>query len=654
MVLDRYLSALTMALAVAGCGGGAQESEATTPAALRIAPQATAATSTVTPQEAARQLMDLGEASYPQFFPGHKTTSAASPFVYRYYPETGIYLGVVVSAGSPYELNGVYVMGGAFGSSPQFVGPLSAFITPTAATQSLTFVTPAVQTSPNQTFGVISEPTIQPYVEPGVPAPLGPGFAIDLQGNGRPDVVACHAAYPPGPNVKVPCRVLRPQTDGSVVDVTRQLLGAGALPNLTHPREMVWGDFNHDGRPDIFVAAHGYDALPFAGETNVLLISNSDGTYTDRSSTLPQASDFSHSACVGDVGGDGNPDIYVGNFGGQVTPYFLMGNGDGTFTKRTTGLPPEVIGPVEERGHYLSCLLVDIDQDGHLDLVLGTGGTPGHLDNIILFNDGTAGFGGRPIYRLPQGPLRGVLDIATLDVNRDGRPDLLVLFQEDTTTGHGFGLQVLVNQGDGTLADETTSRLPGFVSRPDGPWPAFINLVDLNGDGWEDIYFPMGQDGDNYLRVWLNNGNGTWAPVEPSSLPAQSNSAALIVDFDGDGRPDLLRLGWGGLGADIGYKSWLNRTPRAVPSQPLIGTVIAGSTQATLSFKTPLGSGPSPITGYTATCSAGTLSSVGTATASPIVVSGLVNGKSYSCSVRASSAAGSSLPSAMVTVRPQQ
>jgi hypothetical protein len=113
----------------------------------------------------------------------------------------------------------------------------------------LIFTRPAAQGPGTPGFQIASDPTIQPYISPGVPAPLGMSLPIDLQGNGRPDVLACHANYPvsSNPTAKVPCRVLRPQPDGSVLDITRQLLGPGALPSVTHPREIVTGDFNRDG-----------------------------------------------------------------------------------------------------------------------------------------------------------------------------------------------------------------------------------------------------------------------------------------------------------------------------------------------------------------------------------------------------------------------
>jgi hypothetical protein len=42
--------------------------------------------------------MDYGQRNYPQYFPAAEPTQSAPLFLYRYYPSTGIYLGVVVSA----------------------------------------------------------------------------------------------------------------------------------------------------------------------------------------------------------------------------------------------------------------------------------------------------------------------------------------------------------------------------------------------------------------------------------------------------------------------------------------------------------------------------------------------------------------------------
>ncbi len=130
----KRLAAWVAAFVLASCGGGAGDAtRGATPAAAVAELRATAqalAPSSATSAAAADQLMNFGESVYGQYFPGHKATQSFPPFLYRYYPETNVYLGVVVTDGAGYPLGGVYVMGGAFGNSPLFVGPLTAFITP--------------------------------------------------------------------------------------------------------------------------------------------------------------------------------------------------------------------------------------------------------------------------------------------------------------------------------------------------------------------------------------------------------------------------------------------------------------------------------------------------------------------------------------------
>jgi len=139
--MKKHLIALATAVFLAGCGGGSDEAASnnntSTPAAaaaqlrtaLAAAPKVAAA---VSPTEAAEQLMNFAETSvYGFFFPGPRpATNSLPPFRYRAY-SNGVYLGVVVTAGMGYTMNGVYVMGGPFGDAPIYVGLLTDFITPT-------------------------------------------------------------------------------------------------------------------------------------------------------------------------------------------------------------------------------------------------------------------------------------------------------------------------------------------------------------------------------------------------------------------------------------------------------------------------------------------------------------------------------------------
>ena len=102
------LSPVVLALMLAACGGGdeaaaprwpgksASETKSATATATGTAtalavPSAVAA---VLPALPTAELLDWAEATYPQFFPGHKSTVLFAPYEYRHYPETGHYVGV--------------------------------------------------------------------------------------------------------------------------------------------------------------------------------------------------------------------------------------------------------------------------------------------------------------------------------------------------------------------------------------------------------------------------------------------------------------------------------------------------------------------------------------------------------------------------------
>ena len=89
-----------------------------------------------------------------------------------------------------------------------------------------------------------------------------------------------------------------------------------------------------------------------------------------------------------------------------------------------------------------------------------------------------------------------------------------------------------------------------------------------------------------------------------------------------------------------------------VPGAPSIGAVTAGNASASVAFSAPTSDGGASITAYTATCVAGSVRSTGTAAASPVAVTGLTNGLTYSCSITASNSVGAGPSSAAVSVTP--
>ena len=132
----------------------------------------------------------------------------------------------------------------------------------------------------------------------------------------------------------------------------------------------------------------------------------------------------------------------------------------------------------------------------------------------------------------------------------------------------------------------------------------------------------------------------------------------LIMKFD-IGRFQLIFIiftvtscgGGGGGGAIVGSAS--ASTNSTVPSSPAITSISAGSGQAIVSFSAPASNGGADISSYTVSCVSGASTpATSTGVGSPITVSGLINGTSYNCTVRATNSQGAGAPSAVTGITP--
>jgi hypothetical protein len=327
-------------------------------------------------------------------------------------------------------------------------------------------------------------------------------------------------------------------------------------PALVHPRDAKVADFNGDGKDDMFFLGAGYDQDPWPGEENLLLIAEPDGSFRDASDQLGnRVSGFSHSCAVGDIDADGDVDLVVVDIFGRFDPpaiYVLTNDGTGQFASRTQ----TVSGASSMK--WTASELVDLDNDGSLDLVLGADSSG--ENSVILWNDRQGRFGSAPTLLPSPDPYSIVVDILPLDLNRDGYQDLVFSATKENPFYEGQYLQALVNDTDGRFADATSSHFPSQDGR--AKWAFRVEAGDLDLDGDMDLVtlYDLAGPGETH-PIWLNDGSGVFSQI---NLPAVSASGTMVpIDVDADGDLDFLSLSVSAFGNPEQIQRWtvvLNQT----------------------------------------------------------------------------------------------
>jgi Ca2+-binding RTX toxin-like protein len=356
----------------------------------------------------------------------------------------------------------------------------------------------------------------------------------DFTGDGKVDFVLSYFQFPLV-DAATPIRLFAGNGVGGFTDITASAFPNGA-PQTVHARETVVGDFNKDGRADVFFADHGYDASPFPGAQNGLILSSGATGLVNATSQLPQVSDYSHSAEAADIDGDGDLDIYVGNGGGgtaYVKPYFLINNGAAGFTRQDANLPGTLLDG--NKPNHWSEAFVDVDGDGDKDLFLGSSLNSGAR---LLLNNGQGLFteSGR---QMPAGVVNAdAVDIQAFDANGDGRADLVISYSVFGGGDPTRQIQLLINNGQGGFTDGTAAALPASIQG--GAWSRRVHLADVNGDGLTDLVLSNGSK----TPFYVNDGTGHFIEM-PNLLPGNEFDQITLADVNGDGRTDL--IAWRGL-----------------------------------------------------------------------------------------------------------
>jgi FG-GAP-like repeat/PASTA domain/FG-GAP repeat len=282
------------------------------------------------------------------------------------------------------------------------------------------------------------------------------------------------------------------------------------------PLSIAVGDLNGDGKPDLATANPATDT---STDTVSVLLNRGDGSFRARRNYRTGGSPLA--LAIRDLNGDAKPELVTANYGAS-TVSVLLNKGDGSFQAKRDYAAGE---------YPRSVAIGDPNGDGKPDLAIVNHVRDGTVS--VLANKGDGSFRARRVYRAR---LKHPGSVAIADLNRDGKPDLA------TANHDGRAVSVLLNKGDGT-----------FKARRDyatGYGPFWIDIGDVNGDGKPDLVFASmattGRDTHTVtVSVLRNRGDGSFGArrdFEAGDYPEgreNDPNALALGDLNGDRKPEL-------------------------------------------------------------------------------------------------------------------
>ncbi len=388
-----------------------------------------------------------------------------------------------------------------------------------------------------------------------LPETLGSGVLVfDVDGDGWQDLLFVNSTNWPGHGPKALPALYRNNHDGTFADITRgsgldvELYGIGAAA----------GDFDNDGREDVYITALG---------GNRLFRNLGSGKFADVTKSAGVADGgFSTSALWFDYDKDGKLDLFVAHYvdwsrdkdlfctidghnksyctpesyKGQ-SPTLFRNRGDGTFENVTARA-----GLADGTSKGLGVAMLDFDGDGWIDLFVANDTQP----NRLYRNTGKGTFtdvGVRAGVAFSEaGVARAGMGVDAADYDGSGRPSLVI---------GNFANEMMAlyhNEGSGVFIDEAPRSAVGRASLLTLTFGCFFFDYDL--DGRLDIFAANGHVADDIEHVQsrvkyaepAHLFHNTAAGFEEATRLSPALQQPLVArgaaygDFDNDGDLDIV------------------------------------------------------------------------------------------------------------------
>ena len=344
--------------------------------------------------------------------------------------------------------------------------------------------------------------------------------AFDLNLDGLPDIfLPCNHAY----GEKVDLSIYWDQPGYSKDHVARLPTEGG--------EDAAVSDLNRDGFPDLIVV-NSFDGTK--NELSAYIYWGSPRGYSpDHRSLLPTQG--GEAVSVADLNDDGWPDLVIANNGrtyhvavDKIQESYIYWNRQGQFAAEHKTILPTINGR--------DAAIADLNQDGAPDIVLVSAGNEAGEAGARIYWSRNGSFAASHSMFLP-GEGSGAVTIA--DLNRDGRPDV-ILVNSERLKGREGGIYNIVDtvQLDSFIYWNSAT---GFdpAKRTGLPTVAGSDAAtgDLDLDGWPEIIFANGKGDASFVYWGSPEGYQTRRRI---ALPTNNARAVLAADLNKDGNLDLV------------------------------------------------------------------------------------------------------------------